>query len=67
MTGTTRQHLRRILAERYRQIRTRLTKRLGSESLADEALHETWLHLGKGGEIAPVANEEAYLLSLIHI
>ncbi|MCG2841374.1 RNA polymerase sigma factor [Sandaracinobacter sp. RS1-74] len=62
MIASTRQNLRRTLAERYRQIRARLSRRLGSDSLADEALHETWLRLGKGGELAPVANEEAYLI-----
>lgn len=59
---TVRNSLRRTLADRYRQLRVRLSHRLGSDSLAEQALHETWLRLGKGGELAPVANAEAYLL-----
>ncbi|MQS82881.1 RNA polymerase sigma factor, partial [Escherichia coli] len=54
--------LRRILAERYRKLRKRLSFLLGSQGLADEALHETWLRLDKGNDLGPIANEEAYLI-----
>ncbi|MGL3823108.1 RNA polymerase sigma factor [Sphingopyxis sp. R3-92] len=62
MTTSTRQNLRRTLTERYREIRARLSRRLGSDALAEEAIHETWLRLDKGGDLGPVANEEAYLI-----
>lgn len=62
MTASTRDTLRKALAQRYRTLRQRLARKLGSEALAEEALHETWLRLGKGGDLAPVANEDGYIL-----
>lgn len=62
MTASTRDTLRQRLASRYRVLRQRLARKLGSEALAEEALHETWLRLGKGGDLAPVANEDGYIL-----
>ena len=48
------------LVARYMQLRTRLTRRLGSQDLASEALHETWLKLQEA-EVTPVADAESYL------
>jgi RNA polymerase sigma factor (sigma-70 family) len=62
MSTSIREDLRRHLAERYEQLRRRLTRKLGSEALAEEALHETWVRLGRGSELAPVANQDSYLL-----
>lgn len=62
MSASIRDDLRRRLTERYEQLRRRLARKLGSETLAEEALHETWLRLGRGSELAPVANEDGYLL-----
>lgn len=62
MSTSTRDDLRRRLAERYQQLRRRLTRKLGSEALAEEALHETWIRLGRGGELTPVTNQDSYLL-----
>lgn len=53
--------LRDALVERYNQLRERLAARLGSQDLAGEALHETWLKLQDGAELAPVADPGAYL------
>lgn len=61
MTGQTRTGLRHVLAGQYRLLRQRLSQRLGSDTLAEEALHETWLRLGKGGDIETVANPEGYV------
>lgn len=61
MTDTTRTLLRRALAKRYDQLRQRLARRLGSDSLAGDVLHETWIRLGRGGELGPISNHDAYV------
>lgn len=61
MTNSTRVMLRGSLVARYADLRDRLTARLGSQDLASEALHETWLRLQDGSELAGVTNPEAYL------
>lgn len=62
MTVTSgRATLRDVLVQRYHHLRDRLSRRLGSQDLAGEALHETWLKLRDGGELAPVADADAYL------
>lgn len=61
MAQSTRAMLRGSLVARYTQLRDRLAARLGSQDLASEALHETWLRLQDGSELAPVANPDAYL------
>jgi RNA polymerase sigma factor (sigma-70 family) len=53
--------LRRSLVDGYNQLRRRLAQRLGSATLASEALHETWLALGQGGELDKVADADAYV------
>ena len=42
-------------------IRRRLAQRLGSSALASEALSETWLALGRGGELGTIADADAYV------
>lgn len=61
MTETTRDLLRRVLSASYGQLRRKLKRKLGSDALASEVLHETWIRLGKGRELEPVANPEAYV------
>jgi len=61
MPGSARSTLRRSLVLRYAELRDRLAARLGSQDLASEALHETWLRLTDGSELAPIANPDAYL------
>jgi RNA polymerase sigma-70 factor (ECF subfamily) len=56
--------LQRHLLSRYTDIKQRLTRYLGSADLASEALHETWLRLQRGGELAAVRNADAYLYSM---
>lgn len=56
--------LQRHLLTRYAEIKQRLTRYLGSADLASEALHETWLRLQRGGELAGVRNADAYLYSM---
>jgi RNA polymerase sigma factor (sigma-70 family) len=57
----TRAQLRSSLVARYKQLRERLTARLGSQDLAGEALHEMWLKLQDGPDLKPVADSDAYL------
>lgn len=61
MADASRMLLRRSLVDGYNQLRRRLAQRLGSNSLASEALSETWLALGQGGELGKVMDAEAYV------
>jgi RNA polymerase sigma factor (sigma-70 family) len=62
MTETTWTTLRQLLADRYDELRKRLTRRLGSEELARETLHETWVHLHRSDAPTVVGNPAGYLL-----
>ncbi len=62
MTESALSLLQRLLVARYGDLKTRLTRRLGSEDLASEALQDTWLRL-QGDRTTVVINHspEAYL------
>ncbi len=61
MTEGALSFLQRLLVARYGDLKTRLTRRLGSEDLASEALQDTWLRL-QGDQTAMVVHSpEAYL------
>lgn len=62
MTETTWATLRQLLADRYEEFRLRLSRRLGSEDLASETLHETYLHLDRNDPLGPVHSPGAYVL-----
>ena len=53
--------LRRSLVDGYARLRQRLARRLGSPTLAAEALSEAWLQFGRGGELGPIADTDAYV------
>ncbi|ABD07824.1 sigma-24 (FecI-like) [Rhodopseudomonas palustris HaA2] len=53
--------LRRRLVESYDELRILLTRRLGSEDLARETLHETWLRLDRVDDVSVLRNPDAYL------
>lgn len=53
--------LKTTLVARYTHLRDRLAARLGSQDLAGEALHETWLRLRDVNDDAPVADPDAYI------
>lgn len=59
MAETSWASLRRLLVDRYDDLRSRLTRRLGSADLASEALHEVYLRLdrpdGPGAVTSPIA------------
>jgi RNA polymerase sigma factor (sigma-70 family) len=64
MGYTTWAALRGLLADRYDELRARLTRRLGSEELASESLNETWLQLHRQDEAAPIQSPAGYLLRM---
>lgn len=61
MTDSTRARLKSTLVEQYERLRSSLQGRLGSRDLASEALHEMWIKLNDGGDLAPVADPPAYV------
>jgi len=54
--------LRDVLAERYDELRVRLSRWLGSDELARESLNETWLKLHREDQPGPVHNPAHYVL-----
>jgi RNA polymerase sigma factor (sigma-70 family) len=62
MTGMSWDALRNLLTDRYGELRSQLARRLGSADLASESLHETWLKLGRAGDVGYLDSPEAYLL-----
>lgn len=61
MTETTWENLRQMLADRYDDLRKQLARRLGSEDLARETLHETWLHLHRQEGTEAIGSPAGYL------
>lgn len=53
--------LRQLLVAGYTDIRRRLTRRLGSEDLASEVLHETYLRLGAANDAAAIERPADYI------
>lgn len=53
--------LRQLLVDRYDDLRLRLTRRLGSDDLARETLHETYLRLDRVECSRAIHNPVAYL------
>lgn len=56
--------LQQRLLLKYEDLKKRLTRKLGSAELAGDALHDTWLRLERGGEIAQVNSPDTYLLRM---
>lgn len=61
MSKTARSSLRDLLAAQYDSIRKRLARRLGSDDLAGETLHETYLRFDRPHELAAIEDPVAYL------
>ncbi|WP_275189463.1 sigma-70 family RNA polymerase sigma factor [Bradyrhizobium sp. CSA112] len=53
--------MRAVLESGYRRFQERLRRRLGSDALATEVLHETWLRVGRMGDVGLVQRPESYL------
>jgi RNA polymerase sigma factor (sigma-70 family) len=62
MTETAWAALRQILADRYDDLCAQLARRLNSEDLARETLHDTWLHLLHRQGSETIHNPAGYLL-----
>ncbi|TWT03926.1 RNA polymerase sigma factor [Reyranella sp. CPCC 100927] len=62
MAGRGRDGLRRFLVDSYDDLKSRLTRRLGSADLAGEVLHETWLRLDRAAVASDVRSPRLYLL-----
>jgi RNA polymerase sigma factor (sigma-70 family) len=60
----TRAMLRALLEGGYSALRERLKRRLGSEDLANDVLQETWLRLGRMGDVGVVQRPDAYLFRI---
>jgi RNA polymerase sigma-70 factor (ECF subfamily) len=60
----TRTQMRSVLEAGYAKFRERLRRRLGSDALATEVLHETWLRIGRMGDVGVVQSPESYLLRM---
>ena len=54
MTETSLAVIRRLLVERYDELKRRLTRRLGSSELAGEALHDAWLRIAQAVSVGVV-------------
>lgn len=64
MSDTGWSNLRDLLLDGYADFARRLGRRLGSDDLANEALHETYLRLERGGEAPPIHSPRAYLMRM---
>jgi RNA polymerase sigma factor (sigma-70 family) len=64
MAETSWAALRGLLVEQYEEAKLRLARRLGSEELASESLHETWLRLSGVGDAGFIERPFAYLLRI---
>lgn len=53
--------LRALLVNSYSEFAEKLTRRLGSEDLAKEALHEAFLRIERGGDLQEVRDPGPYL------
>ena len=56
--------MRAILESGYRRFKERLRRRLGSDALATEVLHETWLRIGRMSDVGLVQRPESYLFRM---
>ncbi len=56
--------LRNLFLDRYEDIRARLTRRLGSADLADDAMQDTWLRLARTQLIGVVQSPQSYLFRI---
>jgi RNA polymerase sigma-70 factor (ECF subfamily) len=56
--------LRRFLVDQYDELKKQLTRHLGSEDVAREALQETYLRLERPAQIGAVRSPKHYLLTI---
>ncbi len=61
MSGFAKTIMRRLFSEDYDDVKRRLTHRLGSADLADEAMHEAWIRLATAKKTPAIQRPEHYL------
>ncbi|MDF3838483.1 sigma-70 family RNA polymerase sigma factor [Cupriavidus basilensis] len=54
------------LTKRYANLKLRLTRMLGSDDMASDALHDTWLRLKGKHDQGPFQSPGAYLVRMAH-
>ena len=64
VSETTWEGLRERFVVKYDSFRARLRRRLGSDDLARESLHETWLQLARSDRTQPVLQPDSYLYGI---
>jgi RNA polymerase sigma factor (sigma-70 family) len=64
MPDNTAPALREFLLQRYDDLKQRLTRHLGSDDMASEALHDAWIRLEGRENIVGVQNVGAYLMRM---
>lgn len=64
MPGSLKTALRSLFLERYSHIRRHLQRRLGSEELANDALHETYLRVERMQVTEAISYPSAYLMRI---
>jgi RNA polymerase sigma-70 factor (ECF subfamily) len=64
MSDSSRDALRRVFVLGYDDLRTRLTRRLGSAERASDALHEAWLRIDSAAPRELLRRPKSYLLQI---
>ncbi len=64
MSETSWEALRERFIVKYDSFRARLRRRLGSDDLARESLHETWLQLARSDATRSVLQPDSYLFGI---
>jgi RNA polymerase sigma factor (sigma-70 family) len=65
MTDAALAALRRLFLERYDDLKSRLTRRLGSADLAGDALQDTWLRLARAETVGVMRSPTSYLFRIV--
>jgi RNA polymerase sigma factor (sigma-70 family) len=64
MSDSSRDTLRQVFLHGYDDLRTWLTRRLGSAELASDVLHETWLRIDSAAPVGVLRSPKRYLLRM---
>ncbi len=64
MTNASLAQVRRLLVDRYDELRRRLTTRLGSPELAADALQDAWLRLERAEPVDTIRNPANYIFGI---
>lgn len=64
MSDATLTVVRRHLIDRYDELKRRLTKRLGSPDLADDALQDAWLRIARAEAVGRIRSPMNYIFGI---